>query len=190
MSNQAGNTGFYAAPQMQQSFSVTGLTITSDQLSSATAASPLMTLSGNGATASRVTVVICAVNSFPCSRFNTQSTVTTGTAPGDPWTTASTASGDLDYATTYYAQATQTGPTSAVFTFETPVQTAPTAIALTSGSGQVSSGDTASITFSAQLNASHRSARPGRTPARKPLQTCHYHLRKRRQQRHLHCGLW
>ena len=79
--------------------------------------------------------------------------MTTGTTPANPWTTASTQSGDLDYATTYYAQATQTGQTSAVFIFSTPVQTAPTAIALASGSGQVSSGDTATITFSGQLNA-------------------------------------
>ena len=46
--NQAGSAGFYAAPQVQQSFAVTGLTITSAQFSTAGATSPRMTLSGTG----------------------------------------------------------------------------------------------------------------------------------------------
>ena len=65
------------------------------------------------------------------------------------------ATGTLDYSTTYYAQATQgAAQTSAVFTFATPTQTAPTAVVLASGSGQVSTNDTATVTFSGPLTSS------------------------------------
>ena len=60
------------------------------------------------------------------------------------------------YGTVYYAQATQgAAQTSSVFTFTTPTQTAPTAVALANGgtAKRVDPGDTATVTFSAQLNA-------------------------------------
>ena len=155
--NQAGNAGFYAAPQVQQSFAVTGLTITSAQLSSASATNPRMTLSGNGATgANAVSVSICAVNAFPCSFFNRVATVTTGTNPANPWTTAATTATQLDYATTYYAEATQGGQTSVVFIFATPTQNAPTAVVLANGgtAKTIDPNDTATITFSGQVDAS------------------------------------
>jgi hypothetical protein len=153
--NQAGNTGFYAAPQVQQSFAVTGLTITSAQSSGGTGTNPSMTLSGVGAAgATRVSVTICAVNNFPCSNRNTEATVTTGTNPANPWTT-NAAAGALDYSTTYYAQATQGTQTSAVFTFATPTQTAPTAVALANGgtTRTIDTNDTATVTFSGPVNA-------------------------------------
>ena len=155
--NQAGNATYYAAPQVQQSFAVTGLTITGDQFSSGTSSNPRMTLSGTGATnASAVTVKVCTVNSFPCSAGNTASTVATGATPSNPWTTAATGATALSYDTVYYAQATQGTQTSPVFTFTTPLQTAPTAVVLANGgtAGTIDSNDTATVTFSAQLNAS------------------------------------
>jgi hypothetical protein len=155
--NQTGNTGFYAAPQVQQSFAVTGLTITSAQSSGSTGTNPLMTLSGNGATgANSVSVSICMVNTFPCTFQNRVTTVTTGTGPTNPWTTAATGATTLTYSTTYYAQATQGSQTSPAFTFATPTQTVPTAVALANGgtARTIDSNDTAAVTFSAQLNAS------------------------------------
>ena len=154
--NQAGNTGFYAAPQVQQSFAVTGLTITGDQFSSGSSTSPRMTLSGTAAAGtSAVTVKICTVATTPCPGADLVSTVVTGASPTNPWTTAASAAGALSYSTTYFAQATQgAAQTSAVFTFATPTQTSPTAVALTSNSGQVGTGDTATVTFSGPLNAS------------------------------------
>ena len=154
--NQAGNTGFYAAPQVQQSFAVTGLSITSDQFSSGSSTSPRMTLTGTAAAGTNaVTVKICTVATTPCPGADLVSTVVTGASPTNPWTTAASATGALNYSTTYFAQATQGATqTSAVFTFATPTQTAPTAVALTNNSGQVGSGDTATVTFSGPLNAS------------------------------------
>ena len=153
--NQAGNGTYYAAPQVQQSFSVAGLTITSDQYSSTGNNGPRLTFSGIGATGNTVTVTVCTANSFPCSGGNTVSTVTTGGAPTNPWTTGVTSrNAAIVYGTTYYAQATQTGQTSPVFTF-TPAQPAPTAVALANGGTlkKADTGDTATITFSAQLDA-------------------------------------
>ena len=154
--NQAGNTGFWAAPQFQQSFAVTGLSITSDQFSSGSSTSPRMTLSGTAAAGtSAVTVKICTVATTPCPGGNLVSTVATGASPTNPWTTAASATGALSYSTTYYAQATQgAAQTSAVFTFATPTQTAPTAVVLTAGGGQVVSSDTATVTFSGPLTPS------------------------------------
>ena len=153
--NQAGSATYYAAPQVQQSFAVTGLTITSDQSSGSTATNPRMTLSGTGAAgSSSVSVTICTVNTFPCPFGGT--TVTTAAGPTNPWTTAATGATALNYATTYYAQAIQGAQTSPVFTFATPAQTVPTAVALANGTGTartVDPGDTATVTFSAQLNA-------------------------------------
>ena len=153
--NQAGNTNYSAATQVQQTFTVTGLTITSDQFSSGTSTHPSMTLSGTAATgASAVTVTVCSVDAFPCGP-NTVSTVATGTTPSNPWTTAATGATALSYGTVYYAQATQGAQTSSAFTFTTPTQTAPTAVALANGgtAKRVDPGDTATVTFSAQLNA-------------------------------------
>ncbi len=147
--NQAGNATWSAAPQVQQSFSV-GLTITSDKYS---ATGPVLTFSGTGATgANAVTVTVCSVNVFPCTFFNRVSRVLTGTSPTNPWTTAATSA--LTYGTTYFAQATQAGQTSLVFTF-TPTQPAPTDVALANGgtAQKADSGDTATITFNEQLNA-------------------------------------
>ena len=94
--NQAGNTGFYAAPQVQQNFAVTGLTITGDQFSSGSSTSPRMTLSGTAAAGtSAVTVKICTVATTPCPGADLVSTVVTGASPTNPWTTAASAAGAL-----------------------------------------------------------------------------------------------
>ena len=154
--NQAGTTNYSAATQVQQSIAVSGLTITSGQFSSGTSSNPSMTLSGTGAlNTSAVTVKVCNVNSFPCTVGNTASTVTTGATPSNPWTTAATGATALAYGTAYYAQATQGAQTSSVFTFTTPTKPAPTAVTLASGglTKEVSPNDTATVTFSAQLNA-------------------------------------
>ena len=154
--SQAGNTNYSAAAQAQQSFAVAGLTITGDQFSSGTSSNPQMTLSGAGAiNTSVVTVKVCTVNSFPCSGGHTASTVITGATPTNPWTTAATGTTALSYGTNYYAEATQGTQTSPVFSFTTPTQTAPTAVALANGgtTREIDPGDTATVTFSAQLNA-------------------------------------
>ncbi len=107
--NQAGNATYYAAPQVQQSFAVAGLTITSDQFSSGTSTNPSMTLSGTGATgATSVSVTICTVTTTPCPNADKVATVTTAAGPTNPWTTAATGATALNYATTYYA-ASDTG---------------------------------------------------------------------------------
>ncbi len=150
--NQAGNPNWNAAPQLQQTFAVTPLTITDFQYSGT---GPKVTFSGTGATgASSVTVTVCSVNSFPCSGPNTRATATTAASPSNPWTTAAT-SASLTYGTTYYAQAVQGAHTSAVFTF-TPTQPTPTAVALANGgtAARVDTGDTATVTFNEQLDAS------------------------------------
>ena len=147
--NQAGSANYNAALQVQKTISV-GLTITSDKYS---ATGPVLTFSGTGATgANAVTVTVCSVNVFPCTFFNRVSRVLTGTSPTNPWTTAATSA--LTYGTTYFAQATQAGQTSLVFTF-TPTQPAPTDVALANGgtAQKADSGDTATITFNEQLNA-------------------------------------
>ena len=146
--NQAGNGTYNAATQVQQSFSV-GLTITSDQYS---ATGPKVTLSGVGATGtSHVSVAVCSVDAFPCTGVHLVSTVTTGTSPTNPWTTAATTN-SLAYGTTYYAEATQATQTSPVYTF-TPTQAAPNAVALANGGGSVTAGDSATVTFNDQLSA-------------------------------------
>ena len=110
--NQAGNATYNAAAQLQQSFNVAGLTITSDQYSSAGNNGPRLTFGGIGATGTNsVTVTVCSVNSFPCSGGNTLSSVATGTSPSNPWTTGQTSrNAAIVYGTTYYAQATQGAP--------------------------------------------------------------------------------
>jgi hypothetical protein len=150
--NQAGNGTYNAATQVQQSFNVVGLTITDDQFG---ANGPKVFFDGVGATGTaRVTITVCSVNSFPCNGPRTVSTLQTGTSPGNPWTTTGNTS-SLSYGTTYFAEATQGTQTSDVFTF-TPAQPTPTAVALANGgtAKKIDSGDTATVTFSDQLDAS------------------------------------
>jgi prepilin-type N-terminal cleavage/methylation domain-containing protein len=155
--NQAGDTDWNAATQQVQSFTVTGLTITSAQSSGSTSSNPEFTLSGDGSTgATSVSVAICKADIFPCTGVHLATTVTTGTSPTNPWTTAATGATTLAYSTTYYAEATQGAQSSPVFTFTTPAQLAPTAVTLANGgvSNKIDTGDTATVTFSTQLNAS------------------------------------
>jgi hypothetical protein len=112
--NQAGNTNWNAAPQVQQNFSVSGLTIASVVRDGG---NKKVHFTGSGALASTtITVTICAVNSFPCASPVTTSVVSS--PPGGSWTSAQTGT-NLAVSQTYYAQAVQGSRTSAVFTFST-----------------------------------------------------------------------
>jgi hypothetical protein len=113
--NQAGNTNWNAASQVQQSFSVTGaLTISSVVRDGG---NKKVHFTGSGALASiTITVTICAVNSFPCALPVTTSVVSS--PAGGSWTSAQSGA-DLAVIGTYYAQAVQGSRTSAVFTFST-----------------------------------------------------------------------
>jgi hypothetical protein len=113
--NQAGNTNWNAAPQVQQSFSVSGaLTISSVVRDGG---NKKVHFTGSGALPSiTITVTICAVNSFPCASPVTTSVVSS--PAGGSWTSAQSGT-DLAVSQTYYAQAVQGARTSAVFTFST-----------------------------------------------------------------------
>ena len=113
--NQAGNTNWNAATQVQQSFTVTGaLTISSVVRDGG---NKKVHFTGSGALASTtITVTICAVNSFPCASPVTTSVVSS--PAGGSWTSAQSGA-DLAVSQTYYAQAVQGSRTSAVFTFST-----------------------------------------------------------------------
>ena len=154
--NQAGNASYNAAAQMQQSVTVTALTILSLHVTSTSFRE--VTFSGNGASgSSRVTVTVCSSNSFPCSGGNTVSTVQTGTSPSNPWTTGNTSFFALTAGTQYYAQATQGSATSPVFPFiYESTEPVPTNIVLANGgtSGKADAGDTVTVTFSEPLDAS------------------------------------
>jgi type II secretory pathway pseudopilin PulG len=117
------------------------------------------TFSGTGASgATPVTVTICNVVTVPCptSPNHVVATAVTGSSPSAGWTTGQDTSA-LTAGTQYWADATQGSATSAVFPFvpET-VEPSPLNVTLTSSGtpGEASTGDTATITFSEQLDAS------------------------------------
>jgi large repetitive protein len=115
--NQAGSANWNAAPQVQQSFSVSNpapLTILSVVRDGG---NKKVHFTGSGAVASTtITVTICAVNSFPCAA-PVATSISTNPSAG-AWTSAASNS-NLNGSQTYYARAVQGSRTSAVFTFST-----------------------------------------------------------------------
>jgi hypothetical protein len=115
--NQAGNSNWNAAPQVQQSFTVSAvLTITSVVKDGGKVK---VHFTGTGAAASTtITVTICKINSFPCSAGNIEG-ISTATSPSaGAWTSAQD-NNNLPEGITYFAQALQGAATSSVFTFST-----------------------------------------------------------------------
>jgi hypothetical protein len=151
--NQAGNANWNAAPQAQQSFAVTVLTITS--VAGHTGGHP--SFSGTGAVGTTVTVTVCTSNvAYPCSGHSAGTVATSGTPTGS-WTTTNSGF-PLTVGTQYWAYASATGTaTSVVFPFiyeaGGPV---PLNVTLANGgtSGTMDTGDTATMTFSEALDPS------------------------------------
>jgi hypothetical protein len=114
--DNAGNT--FTSPTITVTVSNSVLTMTGGTKQGG---SGNATFKGTGASGSAVvTVVVCKVNSFPCSAGNTAATVSTAANPPASWTTAATGGGPFVVGTTYWAQATQGSSTSAVFSFVFP----------------------------------------------------------------------
>jgi hypothetical protein len=157
--NQSGNANYNAATQAQQTFTVTALSVLSvNTTSTAQRKVDFVGTGANGGTTA-VTVTVCDENASPCptSGGHTVATVLTGTSPSNPWTTASTANKVLAADTQYFAQAKQGATSSAVFPFIYDAnEPAPEDIALANGgvAKTADSGDTATVTFSEQLDAS------------------------------------
>ncbi len=158
--DQLGNTNYNAAAQAQQSFNVTALSILSVNNTGNTNRREV-TFSGTGANGATtdVTVTVCNENVFPCPTTggHTVTSVATGTSPSNPWTTASTGNQVLSTGVQYFAQAKQGSTTSDVFPFVYDAnEPAPEDIVLSNGgiSKTSDSSDTATVSFSEQLDAS------------------------------------
>ncbi len=113
--NQAGNSSYEAAPQVQQSFTVgLPLSITSAE----SAGLSRYVLKGVGMPEDEVSVSVCKVNQFPCPSNQLVQTLNAVVSTSGEWLTGSLS---LSTKKTYYAQASdpELGATSAVFKFTT-----------------------------------------------------------------------
>ena len=157
--NQAGNANYNAAAQAQQSFTVTALSVLSvNTISTSQRTVDFVGTGANGGTTA-VTVTVCDENVSPCPATggHTVTSVVTPASPSNPWTTASTARRVLAAGTQYFAQAKQGATLSAVFPFIYDAnEPAPEDIVLANGgiAKTADSSDTATVTFSEQLDAS------------------------------------
>ena len=157
--NQLGNTNYNAAAQAQQSFTVTALSVLSVNTTSTSQRRVDFVGTGANGGTTAITVTVCDENVSPCpgTGGHTVTSVVTGASPSNPWTTASTASRVLAAGTQYFAQAKQGATLSAVFPFIYDAnEPAPEDIVLANGgiAKTADSGDTATVTFSEQLDAS------------------------------------
>jgi hypothetical protein len=115
--NQSGNTNYNAAPQVQQSITVTTTLVISTVVRNG--GNKKVNFSGTGAVGGAITITICTANSFPCTAGNTAGTSTVAAVPANGSWTSTQDNNNLNDNTTYFAQAVETGPsaTSAVFSF-------------------------------------------------------------------------
>ncbi|MGH9003866.1 MAG: hypothetical protein ACRDYV_12125 [Acidimicrobiia bacterium] len=115
--NQAGNTNWNAAPQVQQSFTVNTATFAITSVAGS-GGSKKVSFSGTGAVAgTTITVSICTVDTFPCPGGSGAGTSSLNTPTGGSWTSGQSGPANLSDNVTYYARAVQGAATSAVFSF-------------------------------------------------------------------------
>ena len=120
-----GTTGTYNVAASASGTNTVNFSLTNQQLTitsfTRSGASHNASFTGTGASGSNVvTLTVCKVNSFPCSAGNTVATVSTGSSPTNPWTTATAGGNPFSDSTGYFVQATQGSATSAVFSFTFP----------------------------------------------------------------------